>query len=204
MKANALPLSAGGRLAQAAKAATVVAGLGLCGCEALAVGVLPLVLADDSSAGSHKCKGAFVAGGAILTAAHCISGVSELPLTELHDDWTLLIDGRRGLELPVVAYSFNELRLALNSGATLEIAGQSPCQVTPPLGTGFYSSDCEVAPGDSGSPALLHLPCATDYECEHGLPHTVIVGLVSGYHGRGSSGPAAIVSAEEFASTINQ
>lgn len=182
--------------------ALLAAALALGGCEALAVGATA-ILAQEVEGEVYKCQGAFVAGGMILTAAHCITGQHELPLTSVRDDWTLLIDGRRGLELPVVPLSFREIRLALNSGAILEVAGQSPCQVTPPLGAGFYSSNCEVEPGESGSPVLLHLPCATDFECENGLPHSVIVGLVSGYHGRSTQGPAAIVSAEEFAGAIN-
>lgn len=192
-------------ISQVAKATTSIMCLALAGCEAISLGLLPVAgvsLLQEVDGEVYRCRGAFVAGG-ILTAAHCVTGEAELPLDEVRNDWTILIDGRRGLELPVVPYSFRELRSAINSGATLEVAGQTPCQVTPPLGAGFFSSNCSVKHGDSGSPVLLHLPCATDYECEMGLPHSVLVGLVSGLLGTGPRGPAVIVSAEEFASTVN-
>ncbi len=181
--------------------AALAASLALAGCETPRL-TSSVLLTQEVDGEVYRCRGAF-AGGGILTAAHCITGERSLPLSAIHDDWTILLDGRRGPELPVVAYSFTELRQALHGTAVLEVAGQSPCRVAPPLGRGFFSSDCVVKHGDSGSPVILYTPCATDYECERGLPHAVIVGLVSAFIGSGDSGPAIIVSAEEFAATVN-
>lgn len=143
----------------------------------------------------NVCHAARVGPALLLTSRHCISGAHKLGWDKIASDWTLLQRPAKGPILPVRPLSYIALLKAVESGELLSVAGQSPCRVLPLHGTGFFSSDCRVKPGESGSPVTLTPPAVGGQR----VSTPWLVGIVSGYDAEGHS---IITSAEAFASSI--